>query len=110
MIGDPVGLSTEEDIVDRVDGIAAVRHLFEQRKMLFAAAARVVEFDVGVVADVGNVVGVEKGAVVGELRKFVAVAEAAGLVADVTGEGDGLAGCQGLLQGIDGVHTRAAQS
>ena len=71
--------------------------------MLFAAAARVVKLDVGVVADVGEVVGVEEGAVVGELRQLVAVAEAAGLMAHVAGESDGFAGRQGLIEGVDGV-------
>ncbi len=93
VIGDPVGFSSEEDIVHGVRGIAAVRHLFESREMLFAAAARIVEFDAGVVADVGDIIGVEKSAVIGELGEFVAVAEATGLVAHIAGEGDRLARC-----------------
>ena len=64
----------------------------------------IVELDVGVVADVGEVVGVEEGAVVGELGELVAVAEAAGLVADIAGEGDGFAGRQRLVERVDGVH------
>ena len=104
MISNPVGLSAEEDVVHGVDGIAAVGHLFESGKVFFAAAAGIIELDVGVVADVGDVVGVEEGAVVGELSRLIAVAEAAGLVADVAGEGDGFAGRQGLVEGVDGVH------
>ena len=69
VIGDPVGLAAEEEVVHGVGGVAAVGHFFERRKMLFAAAARIVKLDVGVVADVGEVVGVEEGAVVGELRQ-----------------------------------------
>ena len=61
-------------------------------------------FEVGVVADVGNIVGVEEGAVVSELGEFVAVAEAAGLVAHVAGESDGFAGRQGLVESVDRVH------
>ena len=36
--------------------------------MLFAAAARIVKLDAGVVADGGEVAAVEEGAGVGELR------------------------------------------
>jgi hypothetical protein len=34
-----------------VDGIAAMSHLFEDRQLLLAAAARIVEFNVGRIAD-----------------------------------------------------------
>ncbi len=103
MIGDPVGLPAEENVVHGVDGVTAVGHLFESRKALFATAAQIVELDVGVVADIGDIVRVKEGAVVRELRRLVAVAEAPGLVADVAGEGDSFAGRQGLFEGINGV-------
>ena len=103
VIGDPVGLARKNRLFTRVNGVAAVSHFFEQRKMLFAAATRIVDLDVGVVADVGKIARVEEGAVVGELRGLVAVAEATGLVAHVERQGDRFAGRQRLVERVDGV-------
>ena len=104
MVRDPVGLSTEEDVVHRVSGVAALSHFFETGQVLFAAPTRVVELDAGVVADVGDVVRVEESAVVGELSRLIAVLEAAGLMAQITAECDGLARRQGLVEAVDRVH------
>ncbi len=56
-----------------------------------------------VVADVGKIVGIEKSAVVGKFGQFVAVAEAAGLMADVAGESDRFAGRERLLECVNRV-------
>src|ERR1700733_931023 len=79
-------------------------HLFQGRKMLFAAAARVVKFNVVVVPDVGDVIGVKERTVESKLGEFVAVAKAAGLVADVASERDRFARRQGLFESIDGIN------
>ena len=76
VIGDPVGVGGEE-IDARVDGFSAGDHLFQRPEVLFAAAARIVELERLVVPDLRKVAGVEESAVVGELRRLVAVAEAA---------------------------------
>jgi len=103
MIGNPVRLTAEENVVKGVGGIAAVSHFFESRKALFASTAGIIQFNVRVVADIREVVGIEEGSVVGELSGLIAVAEAAGLVADVAGKGNSFAGRQGLFQGVNGV-------
>jgi hypothetical protein len=52
-----------------------VGHFFQRGKLFFTAAARIVKLKVGVVADVGKIIGVEESAVVGKLSRLVAVAE-----------------------------------
>ena len=52
------------------------------REFLFAAAARIVDLKPLVVANLRKVTGVEEGAVVGELRRFVSIAETASGVPD----------------------------
>ncbi len=63
----------------------------------------IVEFDVVVVADGGEVAGVEEGAGVGELGALVAVFEAAAGVADVEGHVELVAGCERGFELVDGV-------
>ena len=82
VISDPVRFAAEENC-SLSARVSAVCHLFEQRKLFFAAAARIVQFHVGVVADKRKVAGVEKRAVVGEFGQFITVAEATALVAYV---------------------------
>jgi hypothetical protein len=104
VVSDPVGFSTKEDVVHGVSGVAALGHVFESGQVLFAAAARVIELDAGVVTDVGDVVGVKEGAVVSELSRLIAVAETPGLVAHVASKDDDLAGPQGLVEAVNRVH------
>ena len=78
-------------------------HLFERRELFFAAAARVVDLEPLIVADAREEVCVEEGAVVGELRGLVAIAEAAGDVRDLEGEVGDVTGCERLVEGVDGV-------
>jgi len=80
--GNPVGVGCEE-IGDCTDRVSAMRKEVLVGQMLFAASARIVEFDGVVVADGGEVVGVEEGAGVAEFGAFVAVLEAATRIADV---------------------------
>ncbi len=77
VVGDPIGIGREEIHALPV-GIAAIGKFLERGKFFFGAAAGIVEFAVAVVADEREIVGVEEGAVVGELGALVAVAEAAG--------------------------------
>jgi hypothetical protein len=72
-------------------------------EVLFAAAAGVVELDAVVVADGGEVAGVEEGARVGELGALLAVFEAAAGVGDVEGHIGGFAGGERRVELIDGV-------
>src|ERR1700678_3032841 len=81
VVSDPVRLALKKDVVHGVRGIAPVGHFYERRKVFFAAAAGVGQLDPVAITDVGDIAGVEKGAVVGELRGLVSVAKAVGLVA-----------------------------
>ena len=72
-------------------------------QMLFAAAARIVELDVRVVADGGEIAAVEERAGVGELGALVAVLEAAAGVADVEGEVELVARSERRVELVDGV-------
>ncbi len=72
--------------------------------MLFAATTRIVKFDAVVIADDGEVVGVEEGAGVGEFGSFVTVLESATRIADVEVNINlvtwGERGCQ-LIDGVE---------
>ena len=107
VVGDPVGLRGEE--IDALPvGVAAFGHLFERGEFFFGAAAGIVEFDVAVVADVGEIGAVEKCAVVGEFGALVAVAEAVGFVADVESHVHDFAGLERLIERVDGVDVARA--
>ena len=84
-------------------GVAAMGHLFERGKVLFAAAARIVQLDAAIVADIGEIVGVEEGSVICELGELVAVPKAAALMADIAGEDECFAGRQWLIKRVDGI-------
>src|SRR5487761_1372745 len=71
--------------------------------MLFAAAARIVEFVVGVIADLRKKSCVEEGAIVGELRQLIPVAESPCDVRDRECEGEDFAGRERLVERIDGI-------
>src|SRR4029077_379920 len=79
-------------------------HLFKWWETLLAASAGIVDFQGGVVTDVGNVIGIEEGAIVGELWEFVAVAESAALVTDIAGERNRFAWRQWLVESVDRIH------
>ena len=102
VIGDPVGVGGEE-IDAGVDGLSAGGHLFQRSQFLFAAAARIVDLEILVVTDLRKIAGVEEGAVVGELRQFVSVAEAARGVPHREREGKNLPGGERLIERVDGV-------
>src|ERR1700733_13325350 len=85
-------------------GIAAIGKFFERGKFFFGSATGIVEFVVAVVADEREIVGVEEGAVVGELGAFVAVAEAARPPADVEAHLGGFAGLKRLVERVDGIY------
>ena len=81
-IRNPVGVGCEE-IGDCPDSVSTMGKELLVGQMLFATSARIVKFDTVVVADGGEIVGVEEGAGVGEFGAFVAVLEAATRIADV---------------------------
>src|SRR6185437_7112523 len=92
-----------KEIVDRVRGIAAMGHFFQWRQMLVSAAARIVELNALVIADVRNVAGIEESAVVGELGKLSTIPKAPRPVTDIAADGEGVARRERLLERIDGV-------
>jgi len=76
--------------------------------MLFAATARIVKFDAVVIADGGEIVGVEEGAGVGKLGAFVAVLEATTRITDVEVNIELLTWAEWGRQLIDGVEIARA--
>ena len=100
VVGGPVRFPGE-NIVSGFDGVAARDHFQEGTETLLLAAAGIVELEIAVVANVGEIAGVEESAVVGELGRFVAVAETAGGVAEVEGHVDDVARGNRLVERID---------
>jgi hypothetical protein len=74
--GDPIRLRREQ-IEAGVDRIAARRHFLKRAQVLLAAAARIVDLQLRIVAYAGKELAVEERAVIGELRRLIAVAETA---------------------------------
>ena len=73
--------------------------------VLFAAAAGIVQFEFLLVANLGEIGGVKKRAVVGELRQLVSVAETTRGVAYGEGEVERFARSQRAVQRVDGVES-----
>ena len=102
VVGDPVGVLGEE-VGAAAEGVAALGEILYGAEVFFATAAWVGEFEVGGVADGGEVAAVKEGAGVGELGALAAIAEAARAVADVEVHVHFFAGSEGLIERVDGV-------
>src|ERR1700722_1360990 len=83
--------------------IAARSHFLERAQMLFAPPARIIDFQVRVVANIGKELNVEKRSVVGKLRRLIAVAKTVRFVSHGEGERHDVAGSERLLESIDRV-------
>ena len=102
VIADPVGVR-RKDVGHTAPGVTPRGQIRERAQLFFAPAARIIQFYARVVADVGEVGGVEKHAVVGQLRPFIAIAKAMGLIANMEGQVQLLTGRQRRFQLINGV-------
>src|SRR5487761_1120057 len=92
-----------EKISARVDRISALRHFLQLAKVFFTAAARIGEFIALVVSNRRKETRVEKCSVVGEFRKFVAVAEPARGVRHGACEGEDISRSERLIERVNGI-------
>ena len=78
-------------------------HIVQCRQFLFSPTARVIKLDVFVVADIGEIIGVEEHAAISKLRPFVAIAKAMGSIPNLEAHVELLARLQRPLQLVDRV-------